>query len=170
MPRVNGTAPGSPRSAAGSSPRRSSGPYEGRISKPEVDRNGALSSASEGVMGHRFYRCGRLGPMPASAYGLVALFILLSAASGVVGARLVGPWRAAAAVLPALAAFGALYLVGHRWVLSIGPNVEVLGWDVALPFDTAVALGVAAVTALLQRAAVRLFQSQQRRSGSDSLA
>ena len=108
--------------------------------------------------------------MPASAYGLVALFATISAASGVLAARLIGPWRAWTAILPALAAFGALYLVGHRWVLSIGPSVKVFGWDVALPFDTAVALVAAAITALLQRAALGLLQSQQGRSGSDGLA
>jgi hypothetical protein len=108
--------------------------------------------------------------MPASAYGLVALFILISADSGVDAARLVGPWRAAAVVLPALAAFGALYLVGHRWIVSIGPNVEIFGWDVALPFDLGVALAVAGLTAVVQRAAIRLLQPQQRRSGSDGLA
>jgi hypothetical protein len=108
--------------------------------------------------------------MPASAYGLIALFTAISAASGAVAARLVGPWRAWAVVLPALAAFGSLYLIGHRWSLSIGPNVKILGWDVALPFDAAVALGVAAATALVQRTAMRLLQPQQRRTGTDGLA
>ncbi len=108
--------------------------------------------------------------MPASAYGLLAIFTAISAASGALAARVIGPWRAWSVALPALAAFGALYLVGHRWVVSVGPNVRILGWDVALPFDTAVAVGTATLAALLQRAGLRLLQPQQRRPRSDGLA
>jgi hypothetical protein len=108
--------------------------------------------------------------MPPSAYGLIAVFATVSALSGILAARLVGPWRWWAIVAPALAAFGALYLVGHRWVLSIGPQVGLLGWEVALPFDIAVALVTAYVVALGQRLVLRLFDAQQRRPGGDHLA
>jgi hypothetical protein len=108
--------------------------------------------------------------MPASAYGLIAVFAIVSVAAGIVSVRLIGPWRWWAAVLPALGAFGILYLVGHRWVLSIGPNVRLFGWDVALPFDIAAALVAAGAVALIQRGALGLLQAQQRRAGGDGLA
>ena len=108
--------------------------------------------------------------MPASAYALLAVFIGTALGAGVVAARIIGPWRRWTAVVPALAAFGALYLVGHRYVVSIGPQVRLFDWDVALPFDVAVALGTAMVTALVQRGALGLLQGQQRRAGGDGLA
>jgi hypothetical protein len=108
--------------------------------------------------------------MPASAYGLVALFVVISGTSGWLAARVIGPRRAWAAVLPALAAFGALYLVGHRSAIRIGPEVEVLGWQVSLPFDVVVAMATALVTAGLQRIGWRLFQPQQRGARGDGLA
>ena len=108
--------------------------------------------------------------MPASAYGLVALFTILSAASGWLASRIVGPRRPWAAGLPALAAFGALYVVGHRSAVRVGPEVEIFGWQVSLAFDAAVALATAFVTAFFQARALRLFQAQQRRAGGDGLA
>ncbi|HEX2884400.1 MAG TPA: hypothetical protein VHQ42_07485 [Candidatus Limnocylindria bacterium] len=108
--------------------------------------------------------------MPASAYALIAVFFTVSVLAGIGAARLIGPWRWWTAFLPAAGAFGSLYLVGHRWVLSIGPDVELFGWDVALPFDIAVAVATAGVVALVQRAALGLLQAQQRRAGGDGLA
>lgn len=96
--------------------------------------------------------------MPASAYGLVATFAVVSVLAGLVAARLVGPWRWWFPMLPMLAAFGALYLVGHRWVISIGPEVSLFGWEVALPFDVLVALVTATAVAVAQRAAASLLQ------------
>lgn len=110
------------------------------------------------------------GPMPASAYGLIAVFATVSALSGILAARVIGPWRWWAVLVPALAAFGALYMVGHRWVLSIGPQVGLFGWEVALPFDIVVAGVTAFAVALVQRGVLRLFDAQQRRPGGDHLA
>ena len=76
-----------------------------------------------------------------------------------VAARIVGPWSAWAPVMPAVGAFGALYLVGHRWLLSVGPEVTVWGWRVALPFDALVALGTAMVIAAAQRGVASLLQA-----------
>jgi hypothetical protein len=97
--------------------------------------------------------------MPASAYALLATFVVGSLAAGILAARLIGPWQWSTAILPALAAFGALYLVGHRWVVSVGPEVTMWGWKVALPFDVAVAVATAVGAALLQRGVVSLLQS-----------
>ncbi len=97
--------------------------------------------------------------MPASAYALVATFLVVSIVAGVVAARIVGPWSPWTPVLPALGAFAALYVVGHRWVLSIGPEVNLWGWQVALPFDALVALAVAVVIAVAQRGVTSLLQS-----------
>ena len=108
--------------------------------------------------------------MPASAYALVATFAVISLVAAIIAARLVGPWRWWAVTFPAVAGFGALYLVGHRWLVSIGPEVSVWGWDVALPFDVVVALGVALVVASLQRGVLGLLQSQERGAGRDGLA
>ena len=108
--------------------------------------------------------------MPASAYGLVTLFAVISGVSGWLAARMIGPRRPWAAVLPALAAFGALYLVGHRSAIRIGPEVEILGWQVSLAFDVVVAAATALLAAGLQRLGLRLFQAQQRGARGDGLA
>jgi hypothetical protein len=97
--------------------------------------------------------------VPASAYALLVTFVLVSILSGIVAARVVGPWTWWATVLPGVAAFGLLYLVGHRWAVSIGPEMTLWGWQVALPFDVGVALAAAFVTAAIQRGAVTLFQA-----------
>ncbi|HVM25916.1 MAG TPA: hypothetical protein VM253_11010 [Candidatus Limnocylindrales bacterium] len=108
--------------------------------------------------------------MPASAYALLAVFTAISAASGWLAARVVGPPRPWAAVVPALAAFGALWLVGHRFVVRAGPTVELFGWQVSLPFDIAVALASAFAGAGAQRIGLRLLQSQQGGTRRDGLA
>ncbi len=108
--------------------------------------------------------------MSASAYGLVTLFAVISAASGWFAVRAVGPSRQWAAIGPAIAAFGALYVVGHRSAIRIGPEVEIFGWQVSLAFDVAVALVTALVVALAQRAALRLLETEQRRAGGNGLA
>lgn len=107
--------------------------------------------------------------MSSAAYGLIGLFALVSAAGGLLASRLTGPRRAWAPLLPILASFGSLYLVGHRLGWSAGPVMPVFGFRVALPFDAAVALGVALATAAAQAAAFRLLQPQQgspRRDGN----
>jgi hypothetical protein len=108
--------------------------------------------------------------MPASAYGLIAVFTVVAAVTGWLASRVVGPRRAWTAVLPALAAFGALYVVGHRSVVRIGPEVELFGWQVSLPFDVAVATAAAFAGAGLQWLMVRLLQTQQGGARRDGLA
>lgn len=108
--------------------------------------------------------------MPAAAYALVTLFAVISALAGLLAGRTVGPPRPWTPILPALAAFGALYLVGHRLVLRVGPTIEIFGWPVSLAFDVAVAIGSAFVAAFLQLGAARLLQAQQRGAGRDRLA
>jgi hypothetical protein len=71
---------------------------------------------------------------------------------------------------PTLAAFGALYVVGHQSGLRAGPEVEIFGWQVSLAFDVAVAVATALVVAVLQRVGLRLFEAQQRGARGDGLA
>jgi hypothetical protein len=93
--------------------------------------------------------------MPVSVYALIATFVAVSIVAGVAAARIVGPWRPWAPLVPATFAFGALYLVAHRWGESIGPQVRIWGWEVALPFDVAVAIGAALLGAVVQARVVR---------------
>jgi hypothetical protein len=108
--------------------------------------------------------------MTPAAYALIGLFALVSTGSGLLASRLIGPWRWWAPLLPMLASFGALYLVGHRFGWSAGPEVPIFGFRVALPFDVAVALVVALATAAAQAGAVRLLQPQQGSPGRDGNA
>lgn len=103
--------------------------------------------------------------MPSSAYALVATFAGISLLSGVLAARVVGPWRWWSAIVPTLAAFAVLYLAGHRWALSVGPQVRLYGWQVSLPFDIAVALVAAGLAAGLQRTALRRSRWRRQRAG-----
>jgi hypothetical protein len=108
--------------------------------------------------------------MTSAAYALIGLFVAISTGSGLLASRLMRPWRWWAPLLPILASFGALYLVGHRLGWSAGPEVPMFGFRVALPFDIAVALGVALATAATQAVALRLLQPQQRSPGRDGNA
>jgi hypothetical protein len=107
--------------------------------------------------------------MPPGAYAIIGMFAVVSLLSGTVAAALLGPRRPAAAVLPALAAFGSLYIVGHRLALSIGPEVGLFGFRVSLLFDAIVALAVALLAGTVQSAAVRLLQPKERSAGRDGL-
>lgn len=98
--------------------------------------------------------------MPPAAYALIALFAAVSLISGMVAARIVGPRRPWAVVLPALAAFGVLYLVGHRFVIGFGPEVPLFGFQVAIVSDVAFALAAAFAAALPQRAIAGLRPSR----------
>ena len=103
--------------------------------------------------------------MPPAAYALVTLFLLCSAAAGVLAvrlaARLGGPTGRAAYVLPVLAGFGAFYLIGHKLGLSVGPEVGLFGFQVAIVGDIAIGFAAALLVALVQAAIVRV-----RRAGS----
>ncbi|HEY3335037.1 MAG TPA: hypothetical protein VGK16_07335 [Candidatus Limnocylindrales bacterium] len=107
--------------------------------------------------------------MPPGAYALVTLFLACSVVAGVVAVRLAarvgGSRRRLAYVLPILAGFGAFYLIGHRLGLSIGPQLGLFGFQVALPGDIAIGFAAALGGACLQAAVVR---SSRRRSGSAS--
>ncbi len=102
--------------------------------------------------------------MPANAYALVGFFSVVSVASGVAAWRVVGPPSRVAAIPPIAASFLALYLVGHRLGLSVGPTVGLFGFEVALPFDLGVAVGTAAATAAAERAAWRIRRQARRPS------
>jgi hypothetical protein len=97
--------------------------------------------------------------MPPEAYALVTLFLVCSALSGIGAVRLArrvgGPGRAPAYILPTLAAFGAFFVVGHRLGLSIGPEIELFGFQVALVGDIAIGFAAALIVALLQAMFVR---------------
>lgn len=108
--------------------------------------------------------------MPAGAYPILGLFTVVSLLSGAIAASSVGPKRAWAAIVPALAAFGSLYLVGHRFAVSIGPEVELFGFRISLLFDAMVALAAAFAGALLQAGALRLLQPKERGARRNGLA
>jgi hypothetical protein len=108
--------------------------------------------------------------MPAAAYGLLAVFTGVSLVAGMLSARVVGPRRPWAPVVPVLAAFASLYLVGHRLAVSVGPQVRLFGFDVSLPFDAAIAVVASFAAATLQAVAARLLQPQKRGTGGNRLA
>ena len=87
-----------------------------------------------------------------NAVALAGVFTAISVAAGIGAWRTVDPSRRWGAILPAAAAFGVLYFVGHRLDWTIGPRVSVFGFDVALPWEILLAIVAAAATALLQRA------------------
>lgn len=92
--------------------------------------------------------------MPPQAYALVALFSLCSIVLGVVAVRLAaragGPRGLLAYPLPIIAAFGTLYLIGHRLGLSVGPEVTLFGFQVALLGDLAIGFAAALAVAAFQ--------------------
>ncbi len=102
--------------------------------------------------------------MPPQAYALVTLFSLCSLVIGIltvrVAARAGGPRHPVAYVLPVMAAFGAFYLVGHRLGISIGPEIGLFGFRVALLGDLAIGFATSIVVALLQAAALRSIASR----------
>lgn len=97
--------------------------------------------------------------MPPEAYALVTLFLVCSVLLGIAAVRLAGrvggPRRTPAYILPVLAAFGAFYLVGHRLGLSIGPEIGLFGFQVALLGDIAIGFAAAMIVALVQATVVR---------------
>ena len=105
--------------------------------------------------------------MPAAAYALLAAFTAVAAGSATVAVRIVGPWRPSGAVVPFIASFGALYVVGHRLRWTAGPTVPLFGFRVALGFDVVLALLAALAGAVVQRGVARLFQAEERSPGRD---
>lgn len=88
--------------------------------------------------------------MPAAAFQLFLFFTVAAVIIGIVVTWVIGPRRPLAFVIPVLASFGALYLVGHRGGLAVGPTVELFGFQVNLLFDLAVAVLGAAIAAKAQ--------------------
>jgi len=99
---------------------------------------------------------GRLHVMRIEAIALLGVFTLISIGSGLLAWRVVVPDARWGAVLPILAAFGALYLVGHRLGWTIGPTVRLFGFDVALAWELVLAVLAAMITAGLWRLATGL--------------
>ena len=97
--------------------------------------------------------------MPPQAYALVTLFLLCSIVVGILAVRLAaragGPRGIAVYLLPVIGGFGALYLIGHRFGLVVGPEVTLFGFRVALVGDIAIGFGTALAVALVQAAVVR---------------
>ncbi len=108
--------------------------------------------------------------MPPQAFALVGLFTVLSVLLGLAAwwiaqrPPLDGPTRLAGAILPSVAAFGAFYLIGHRAGISLGPEIGLFGFQVALVGDVLLAAIAATVAALGQAAGRR----RARAGGSDS--
>jgi hypothetical protein len=98
--------------------------------------------------------------MPPQAYALVSLFVLCSVALGAaamrIAARVGGPRGRAAHVLPVAAGFGAFYLIGHRLGISVGPDISLFGFQVALLGDLAIGFAAALAAALIQAAVFRI--------------
>ena len=88
--------------------------------------------------------------MPAAAFGILLFFTVAAIVVGAAVTWLIGPRRPIAMVLPILAAFGALYVVGHRSGLAVGPTVELFGFQVNLLFGLAAAALLAGIAAKAQ--------------------
>lgn len=89
--------------------------------------------------------------MPANAFSLLGVFILISIGSGLIAWRLVTPHRRWGWLTSIAFAIGAMYLFGHLLGLSAGPMLELFGFDVALPFDVLLALVAAFAGATFHR-------------------
>jgi hypothetical protein len=96
--------------------------------------------------------------MRIEAFALLGVFTAVSIAAGVLAWRLIVPESRWGAVLPAAAAFGALYLVGHRLGWTFGPSVRLFGYDVALAWEVLLAVGVALLAAGAARLAGSLLR------------
>jgi hypothetical protein len=103
--------------------------------------------------------------MPPEAYALVALFGVCSVIVGIVAVRIAaragGPRGILAYVLPVLGGFGALYLVGHRFGIVLGPEVSLFGFQVALLGDIAIGFAAALVVAVLQAVVLRVLPKRR---------
>jgi hypothetical protein len=97
--------------------------------------------------------------MPIAALALLSVFTLIALASGIGAWRAIDPRRRWGAIIPAGAAFGALYVVGHRLGWTFGPEVNLFGFDVALPWEILLAIVTATAVAWLQRAVADRLRS-----------
>jgi hypothetical protein len=88
--------------------------------------------------------------VPTSALLLLAFFTLAAVLIGALAAWVVGPRRWWAVFVPAAAGFLALWGVGHRSGLAMGPTVILFGFEVNLLFDLGAATLAAAIAALAQ--------------------
>jgi hypothetical protein len=103
--------------------------------------------------------------VPTPVLLLILAFAGIAVAAGVAAAIVAGPRHAAALPVPIVAAFAALWVVGHQLSLRVGPRSELFGFEVHLLFDVLVALLAALAAARLQRPWIaRLLRS--RRSGA----
>ncbi len=97
--------------------------------------------------------------MPPSAFALVSLFASISLVVGWLASRVVaamgGPAGVRWAVLPAVGAFLAFYVIGHRLGLAVGPEIGLMGFRVALLGDTLIGGAAALAVAFGQWIAVR---------------
>jgi len=97
--------------------------------------------------------------MPPQAYALVTLFLACSVLVGILAVRLAaragGSRGRPAHVLPVVAAFLAFYLIGHRFGISVGPEVELFGFRVALLGDVLIGFAAGLLVALAQALLVR---------------
>ena len=108
--------------------------------------------------------------MPPAAYALVATFLACSVLVGILAVRRAaslagGPRGRLAYVLPIVAGFGAFYLIGHKLGLSVGPEVTLYGFQVALVGDVLIGFAAALVAAFAQALVVRA--SRRRGRGPD---
>ena len=90
------------------------------------------------------------GRVPASALHLLAFFTFAALVIGALAAWVVGPRRWWAVIVPAGSAFLALWAIGHRSGMAVGPTVILFGFEVNLLFDLGAATLAAAIAALAQ--------------------
>jgi hypothetical protein len=103
--------------------------------------------------------------MPPQAYALVTLFALCSIAVGWLAVRIAaragGPSARTAYLLPIAAGFLAFYLIGHRLGISVGPEIPLFGFEVALFGDLAIGFAAALAMASLQAGFMRVREAQR---------
>lgn len=106
--------------------------------------------------------------MPPQAYALVTTFMACSIVLGFIAVRLLaragGPRRKLAWILPIAGSFMAFYMIGHKLGISVGPEITLYGFQVALLGDITIGFVAALVVAALQTVVVRI------RTGSKAVA
>ncbi|MEI7744950.1 MAG: hypothetical protein WCK58_14525 [Chloroflexota bacterium] len=97
--------------------------------------------------------------MPPQAYALVTTFMACSIVLGFVAVRLAaragGPRRRLAYLLPIAGAFMAFYMIGHKLGISVGPEITLYGFQVALLGDVSIGFVSALIVAGLQALVTR---------------